>query len=235
MLHTEIWSDHHQSVWSHMKKQNKRRQTKSSLKRTLNINEAKAMILQHIFSMAIAPILFAMALLWPWIICVAKSLLLLCFIYILQFFILVCKSTYFFSVLFFFFAVLYFCFSKSTFIFLNTFIYLCKSIRPWIDSLSLTEWCVISVCVTAQSITWMNRRDSSWTSWIRWGSEWSAWQESVRHWSGVFIKRRVTCCDSVALVSQVNMVNEVRKGILVSAVELVIKQMKWREMKLQTI
>ncbi len=28
-LHTEIWSDHHQSVWNDMKKQNKLRQTKS--------------------------------------------------------------------------------------------------------------------------------------------------------------------------------------------------------------
>ncbi len=116
-----------------------------------------------------------------------------------------------------YFAILYFVFQKALF---YTFIFLCKSIRPWIDSLSLTEWCVISVCVTAQSITWMNRRDSSWTSWIRWGSEWSAWQESVRRWSGVFIKRRVMCCDSVALVLQVNMVNEVRKSILVSAAKI---------------
>ncbi len=29
VLHTEMWSDHHQSVWNDMKKQNELRQTES--------------------------------------------------------------------------------------------------------------------------------------------------------------------------------------------------------------
>ncbi len=89
-----------------------------------------------------------------------------------------------------FFLSNYFIFQKAHLF----FIFLCTHMRPWIASSSSAEWFVM--CVTAQSITWTNRRDSSWTNWIRWGSEWSAWQESVRRWSGVSIKRRVTRCDS---------------------------------------
>ncbi len=36
---------------------------------------------------------------WPWKICIAKSLLLLCFIYILQFFFFICKTYFFLTIL----------------------------------------------------------------------------------------------------------------------------------------
>ncbi len=47
---------------------------------------------------------------WPWKICIAKSLLLLGFIYILQFFVL---QNVFFFLQYFSFAILYFCLQKA--------------------------------------------------------------------------------------------------------------------------